>query len=68
LGKKLKKDGCQLFVHDADERSIKSVQIIKEEPVPETPLSEASPVATESQPRISIPKKMPAPCSLRVGD
>ncbi|HQU29164.1 MAG: HlyC/CorC family transporter [Nitrospira sp.] len=48
IGEKVETDGCQLIVQDADERSIKSVQIIKEEPVPETPPSEASPVATES--------------------
>jgi putative hemolysin len=48
IGEKVETDGCVLVVQDADERSIKSVQIIKEEPVPETPPSETSPVATES--------------------
>lgn len=47
IGEKVETDGCVLVVQDADERSIKSVQIIKEEPVPEVPPSEASAVASE---------------------
>ena len=48
IGEKVETDGCLLVVHDADERSIKSVQIIKEEPVPETPPTETSTVFSES--------------------
>ncbi len=48
IGEKVETDGCLLVVHDADERSIKSVQIIKEEPVPETPPTEPSTVSSES--------------------
>jgi putative hemolysin len=47
IGEKVDTDGCLLIVHDADERSIKSVQIIKEEPVPAPPSSEPSPVGSE---------------------
>ena len=36
IGEKVQTDNCLLIVQDADERSIKGVQIIKEEPVPES--------------------------------
>ncbi len=48
VGEKVSTDNCLLIVHEADERSIKSVQIIKEEVVPETETEEPSPVASES--------------------
>ncbi len=48
VGEKVKTDNCLLIVHEADERSIKSVQIIKEEVIPETETEEPSPVASES--------------------
>jgi CBS domain containing-hemolysin-like protein len=48
IGEKVHTDNCILIVQDADERSIKGVQIIKEEPIPETPPTEPSTVASES--------------------
>jgi CBS domain containing-hemolysin-like protein len=48
IGEKVHTDNCLLIVQDADERSIKGVQIIKEEPIPETPHTETSTVASES--------------------
>ncbi|MEE8125264.1 MAG: transporter associated domain-containing protein, partial [Nitrospirales bacterium] len=48
IGEKVQTDNCLLIVQDADERSIKSVQIIKEEPLPETPPTETSTVGSES--------------------
>ncbi|MDR4461319.1 MAG: hemolysin family protein [Nitrospirales bacterium] len=48
VGEKVQTDNCLLIVQEADERSIKGVQIIKEEPVPETPPTEPSTVASES--------------------
>jgi len=48
VGEKVNTDNCLLIIHEADERSIKSVQIIKEEVIPETTAEEPSPVATES--------------------
>lgn len=48
VGEKVQTDNCLLIVQEADERSIKGVQIIKEEPVPETPPTEPSTVSSES--------------------
>ena len=48
IGEKVHTENCLLIVQDADERSIKGVQIIKEEPIPETPPTETSTVASES--------------------
>ena len=48
VGEKVTTDNCLLIVHEADERSIKSVQIIKEEVISETTTEEPSPVASES--------------------
>ncbi|MDH4192919.1 MAG: hemolysin family protein [Nitrospirota bacterium] len=48
VGEKVHTDNCLLIVQEADERSIKGVQIIKEEPIPETPPTEPSTVASES--------------------
>lgn len=48
VGEKVNTDNCLLIIHEADERSIKSVQIIKEEVIPETTTEEPSPVASES--------------------
>ncbi len=48
VGEKVNTDNCLLIIHEADERSIKSVQIIKEEVVSETTTEEPSPVASES--------------------
>jgi CBS domain containing-hemolysin-like protein len=48
IGEKVHTDNCLLIVQDADERSIKGVQIIKEEPIPERPSTEPSTVASES--------------------
>lgn len=47
IGEKVHADNCLLIVQEADERSIKGVQIIKKEPIPETPSTEPSPVASE---------------------
>ena len=44
VGERVHVNQCHLIVRDADEKSIKSVQIIKEEIVPETPAEEPSPV------------------------
>ena len=46
IGEKVHTDNCLLIVHEADERSIKSVQIIKEQPV-QDPSAEPSPVGSE---------------------
>ena len=46
IGEKVSANHCQLIVHDADEKTIKSVQIIKEEPILEHP--EPSPVGPMS--------------------
>ena len=48
VGEKVNTDNCLLIVHEADERSIKSVQIIKEEVISETTTEEPSPVGSES--------------------
>jgi CBS domain containing-hemolysin-like protein len=48
IGEKVHTDNCLLIVQDADERSIKGVQIIKEEPILERPPTEPSTVASES--------------------
>jgi CBS domain containing-hemolysin-like protein len=47
VGEKVHTDNCLLIVHEADERSIKSVQIIKEEVATETETEEPSSVASE---------------------
>ena len=47
IGEKVHANHCQLIIHDADEKSIKSVQIIKEEHIPEAP-TEPSPVGPPS--------------------
>lgn len=44
IGERVFTNHCHLIVRDADEKSIKSVQIIKEEVVPETSTEEPSPV------------------------
>ena len=44
IGERVFENHCHLIVRDADEKSIKSVQIIKEEVVPEPPAEEPSPV------------------------
>ena len=43
IGEKVSANHCLLIVRDADEKTIKSVQIIKEEPIPQHP-TEPSPV------------------------
>ena len=48
VGEKVHTDNCLLIVDEADERSIKSVQIIKEEVISETTTEEPSPVGSES--------------------
>jgi CBS domain containing-hemolysin-like protein len=48
VGEKVHTDNCLLIIHEADERSIKSVQIIKEEVIPEATTEEPFPVASES--------------------
>ncbi len=48
VGEKVNTDNCLLIIHEADERSIKSVQIIKEEVVTETETEEPSSVGSES--------------------
>ena len=48
VGEKVNTDNCLLIIHEADERSIKSVQIIKEEVIPEATTEEPFPVASES--------------------
>ncbi|MCA9472172.1 MAG: hemolysin family protein [Nitrospirales bacterium] len=44
IGERVFTDHCHLVVRDADEKSIKSVQIIKEEIVPDPPAQTPSPV------------------------
>ena len=44
VGERILLNHCHLIVRDADEKTIKSVQITKEEVVPETPTEEPSPV------------------------
>lgn len=44
IGERVHVNLCHLIVRDADKKSIKSVQIIKEEVVPEPPAEEPSPV------------------------
>ncbi len=44
IGERVYVNHCHLIVRDADEKTIKSVQIIKEEVVPEPPAEEPSPV------------------------
>jgi len=48
VGEKVETDNCLLIIQEADERSIKSVQIIKEEVATETETEEPSPVGTKS--------------------
>ena len=48
VGERVHANHCHLIVRDADEKTIKSVQIIKEEVVPETPTEEPSPVGPSS--------------------
>ena len=48
IGERIHMNHCDLIVHDADEKTIKSVQIIKEEVVPEPPAEEPSPVGPPS--------------------
>ena len=48
IGERVHVNYCHLIVRDADEKTIKSVQIIKEEVVPETPAEEPSPVGPPS--------------------
>lgn len=48
VGETVNTDNCLLIIHEADERSIKSVQIIKEEVISETTTEEHSPVGSES--------------------
>ena len=48
VGERVHVNQCHLIVRDADEKSIKSVQIIKEEVVPEAPTEEPSPVGQQS--------------------
>ena len=47
VGEKVETDNCLLIVQEADDRSIKSVQIIKEEVATETETEEPSPVGSE---------------------
>ncbi len=47
IGEKVHTENCLLIVHEADERSIKSVQIIKEQPVQDPSSTEPSPVGSE---------------------
>jgi len=48
VGERVYVNHCHLIVRDADEKTIKSVQIIKEEVVPEPPAEEPSPVGPPS--------------------
>jgi len=48
VGEKVETDNCLLIIQEADERSIKSVQIIKEEVATETEAEEPSPVGSKS--------------------
>jgi len=48
IGERVFTNNCHLIVRDADEKSIKSVQIIKEEVVPEASAEEPSPVGPPS--------------------
>ena len=48
IGERVYVNHCHLIVRDADEKTIKSVQIIKEEVVPEPPAEEPSPVGPSS--------------------
>lgn len=50
VGERVYTNHCHLIVRDADEKTIKSVQIIKEEPVPEPPPEHPSPVGQSTQP------------------
>lgn len=48
VGEKVETDNCLLIIQEANERSIKSVQIIKEEVATETETEEPSPVGSKS--------------------
>jgi len=48
VGEKVETDNCILIIQEANERSIKSVQIIKEEVATETETEEPSPVGSKS--------------------